>query len=101
MGRCLATFIIVPYMPANKTESSAVADQTVREPRWPAVLAMLAVGALYSALPEALRVGPYWLLLAIVAVLLIPTVIAHRTGRYKLNDVLGHTVLAIVTASMV
>jgi hypothetical protein len=88
-------------MPANKTESPTVAGQTVREPRWPAILAILAVGALYSALPEALRFGPYWLLLAIVSVMLVPTVIAHRTGRHKLNDVLGHTVLGIVTASMI
>jgi hypothetical protein len=88
-------------MAANKTESQAAADQIVREPRWPAVLAILAVAALYSALPEALRLGPYWLSLAVVCVLLVPTVIAHRTGRYKLNDLLGHTVLVIVTASMV
>jgi hypothetical protein len=87
-------------MPANKSESETVAE-VAREPRWPAVLAVLAVAALYSALPEAMRFGPYWLLLGIVAVLLIPTVIAHRTGRRKLNDILGHTVLSIVTASMV
>lgn len=101
MGRCLATFIIASSMPANKTVSQAVAEQTVTEPRWPAILAILGVGALYSALPEALRFGPYWLLLAIVAMLLVPTVIAHRTGRHKLNEVLGHTVLSIVTASMI
>jgi hypothetical protein len=88
-------------MPANKTESRAVAEQKVTEPRWPAVLAILAFGALYSALPEAMRFGPYWLLLAVVCVLLVPTVIAHKTGRHKLNDGLGHTVLSIVTASMV
>jgi len=88
-------------MAANKTESQVTAELAVREPRWPAVLAILAVGALYSALPEALRFGPYWLLLGIVAVLLIPTVIAHRTGRHKLNEVLSHTVLSIVTASMI
>jgi uncharacterized membrane protein len=34
-------------------------------------------------------------------VLLVPTAIAHRTGRHKLNDTLGHLVLSIVTASMV
>ena len=88
-------------MAVNKTETQAAADKIAIEPRWPAVLAILAVGALYSALPEALRLGPYWLLLAVVCVLLVPTAIAHRTGRHKLNDVLGHTVLGIVTASMV
>jgi len=88
-------------MAANKTETQAAADIIAIEPRWPALLAILAVGALYSALPGALRLGPYWLLLAVVCVLMIPTAIAHRTGRHKLNDVLGHTVLVIVTASMV
>jgi uncharacterized membrane protein len=88
-------------MPANKTASPTAADQTPAEPRWPAVLAILAVGALYSALPEAMRLGPYWLLLGIVGVLLIPTAIAHRTGRHRLNEILGHTVLSIVTASMI
>jgi hypothetical protein len=67
-------------MPANKTESPTVAGQTVREPRWPAILAILAVGALYSALPEALRFGPYWLLLAIVSVMLVPTVLGIVTA---------------------
>jgi len=88
-------------MPANKTESKAAEGLSTQEPRWPAILAILAVGALYSALPEAMRFGPYWLLLAIVSVLLIPTVIAHRTGRHRLNDILGHTVLSIVTVAMI
>jgi len=72
-------------MAANKTETQAAADIIAIEPRWPALLAILAVGALYSALPGALRLGPYWLLLAVVCVLMIPTAIAHRTGRHKLN----------------
>ena len=88
-------------MAANKTESPAVTDLSDREPRWPSILALLAVGVLYSALPEALRLGPYWLLLAIVTVLLIPTVIAHRTGRKSLNEGLGHVVLGVVTAAMI
>jgi hypothetical protein len=88
-------------MPANKTETKAVVELAEREPRWPAILAILAVGVLNAALPEALSFGPYWLLLAIVCVLLVPTVIAYRTGRHKLNEVLGHSVLAIVTASMI
>ena len=88
-------------MAANKTESKAAAELSGKEPRWPAVLAILAVGALYSALPEAMRFGPYWLLLAVVCVLLIPTAIAHRSGRHQLNEILSHTVLGIVTASMI
>ena len=71
------------------------------EPRWPAILALLAVAGLHSALPESLRFGPYWLLLAVVPLLLVPTVVSHRTGRYLLNDVLGYLLLAVVTAAMI
>lgn len=71
------------------------------EPRWPAVLAILAVGGLNAALPEPLSFGPYWLLLAVVCVLLIPTVITYRTGRHEVNQVLAHLVLGTVTASMI
>ncbi len=74
---------------------------TTSEPRWPAVLAILAVAGLNAALPEPLSFGPYWLLLAVVTVLLIPTVITHRTGRREVNQVLGHTVLGIVTAAVI
>ncbi len=44
------------------------------EPRWPAILALLAVGGLRLALPESLSAGPDWLLLAVVGLLLVPTV---------------------------
>jgi hypothetical protein len=52
-------------------------------------------------IPAPLRFGQEWLLLAVVTVLLIPTVVAHRIGKQLLNRVLGHTVLSAVTASMV
>lgn len=71
------------------------------EPRWPAILAMLGTGGLHFVIPQQLRFGQEWLLLAVVTVLLIPTVVAHRTGKKMLNQVLGHTVQSTVTASMV
>src|ERR1019366_629837 len=43
------------------------------EARWPALLASLASGLLFYALPEYLTIGPGWLLFVIVAALLIPT----------------------------
>lgn len=71
------------------------------EPRWPAILAMLAAGGLHFVIPQQLRFGQEWLLLAVVTVLLVPTVVAHRIGHARLNKVLSHTVLSVVTASMV
>jgi hypothetical protein len=71
------------------------------EPRWPAVLATLAVGGLQFILPQPMRFGPNWLLLVVITVLLIPAIISHRVGRYEVNEIFGHLVLGILTASMV
>jgi uncharacterized membrane protein len=71
------------------------------EPRWPAVLALFAVGGLRLALPESLSAGPGWLLIAIVGVLMLPTVWARRRGRYAVNQVLGYVVTSVVTLDMI
>ena len=71
------------------------------EPRWPALVALLAAGALYAALPESLAVGPRWALLVIVSALLVPTIISHRVSRRSLNHVLGLIVTAVVTVAMI
>jgi hypothetical protein len=89
-------------------ESSALSPRTAGvderlggEPRWPAVLAILATAALHFILPEPLRFGPGWLLLVVVLLFLVPAILAHRAGRYALNRALGHVVLGSLTASMV
>jgi len=46
-------------------------------------------GGIYLALPSSLIVGPIWLLPTTIVVLLVPTVIAHHTGRSSLNRILG------------
>ena len=71
------------------------------EPRWPAMLALLAVGGLRLALPESLSVGPDWLLITLVAVLIIPTVWARQRGLDNLNKVLGYVLTSIVTLDMI
>ena len=71
------------------------------EPRWQVILALLAVAAIYMALPKALIVGPSWLLPVLVVVLLVPTVFAHRTGRHSLNHVLGIVIGAIITFGLI
>lgn len=77
-------------------------DRRLRgEPRWPALVAVLAVGTLHMALPDAMNVGPSWLLLAVVGALLVPTVVAHRTGRHDLNAWIGHTVQALITLALI
>jgi hypothetical protein len=71
------------------------------EPRWPAVIAVLAVGGIYLALPASLAVGPRWLQPAVVLVLIVPTVITHRRGQHALNQLLGHALAAAITLFMV
>jgi hypothetical protein len=70
------------------------------EARWPAVIASLATGVLFYAMPESLTVGPDWLLLVLIAALMIPTSLAHRTGRVELNTIFGYSVLGVITLAM-
>jgi len=90
-------------MPQLKVGPGAAGPRQPRivKPRWPAILALLATGGLHFVIPAPLRFGQEWLLLAVVTVLLIPTVVAHRAGKPLLNRVLSHIVLSAVTASMV
>ncbi|HXC31276.1 MAG TPA: hypothetical protein VNZ56_02300 [Verrucomicrobiae bacterium] len=74
---------------------------TVREPRWPAFVAMLAASGVYFALPEPLSVGPSWLLLVIIVLLLIPILMTYRSGHYKATRILTLTANAIITFAMI
>jgi hypothetical protein len=71
------------------------------EPRWQVLLAVLAIGAIYLALPSNLIVGPIWLLPTLIVVLLIPTVVSHRTGRRSLNRALGMLINGITTLALI
>ncbi|HEY6365021.1 MAG TPA: hypothetical protein VI585_09575 [Candidatus Binatia bacterium] len=77
------------------------AQQHDAEPRWPAVIAILAVGGLYTALPDALTVGPRWLFPSLVLALLIVEVRAHHTGRHELNAIFGFVVEGVLTAGLI
>jgi hypothetical protein len=62
---------------------------------------MLAVVGLYFALHEDLIVGPRWVLPGVVAILLIPTVIAHQMGRHDLDRLLGFVISSLVTTGLI
>ncbi len=72
--------------------------QARTEPRWPALLALLGVCGLRLALPDALSVGPRWLLLVVVGVLAVPTVWARLGGSHAANQVLGYVLNGVITA---
>jgi hypothetical protein len=71
------------------------------EPRGQAVLAFLAICAIYLALPRNLVVGPIWLLPTLIVVLLVPTVVSHRVGRHSLNRTLGFVINGITTLALI
>jgi hypothetical protein len=71
------------------------------EPRWQALLAFLAVAGIYLALPAELIVGPPWLLPSLIALLLVPTVVSHRTGKRSLNRALGITISGLITIALI
>src|SRR5256885_8161842 len=71
------------------------------EPRWQALLAFLAIGAIYVALPSNLVVGPTWLLPTAIVVLLVPTVVSHRVGKLSLNRALGVLINGITTVALI
>lgn len=71
------------------------------EPRGQAVLAFLAICAIYLALPRNLVLGPIWLLPTLIVVLLVPTVVSHRVGRQSLNRTLGFVINGITTLALI
>ena len=71
------------------------------EPRWPALVSVLAVGGVYTALPPYLTMGPRWLFLGLVVVLLIPTIISHQVGSHRVNKIFGFIVIGVVTVGMI
>jgi len=70
------------------------------EARWPALVAVLAAGGLFASLPEAISVGPRWLLPAIAAILAFISVATHHTGKHTLNILTGHLLSGVLTLFM-
>jgi len=70
------------------------------EPLWPVVLAAVGLGGMYFALPEPLSLGPHWLLLVIIIVLIVLASFAHRGGRAATSILLGHVLSAVMTLFM-
>jgi hypothetical protein len=71
------------------------------EPRWQVLLALVAIGGIYLALPSSFILGPTWLLPALIAVLLVPTIMTHRMERHSLNHALGIVINAIITLALI
>lgn len=71
------------------------------EPRWPAVAGLIAVGCLNLAIPERLSLGPNWLILVVILLLLIPTVASRRHGQQRLNFIFGLSISSAITVTLI
>jgi len=83
------------------TRAQDAGDPYEPEPRWPAFVAVIAVGGLYTGLPAALTMGPRWLFPSLVLTLLVPTVVSHHAGKHRMNAVFGFAVDAVLTVGLI
>lgn len=95
----MPTVSCIRLLPLNSAES--MKHQMLREPRWPAFVAMLAAGGVYFALPEPLSVGPSWLLLAVIVLLMIPIGISAQRGDHGMTRMLTFVGNIIITLALI
>lgn len=77
------------------------ADDRDAEPRWQAVVAVVATGGLYVALPDGLTVGPRWWFPLVVGTLLATTIATHRARHHHVDRILGFIVTSLITIQMI
>lgn len=70
------------------------------EPRWPALIAVVAAGGLFEALPEQLEIVPSWWLFAIVVVLLTASMAAHNMNWPMVNEIAGYATATVMTVAL-
>jgi len=87
--------------PIPQVQPVAQDNESGSEPRWPALVALLAVGGLNLALSAQISVGPRWVLPLVVALLSIPTVLTHRAKLNKANQILGFIIAGIETIALI
>ncbi|HSU26192.1 MAG TPA: hypothetical protein VLI65_09430, partial [Pyrinomonadaceae bacterium] len=83
------------------SHTTDISDRWDPEPRWPALIAIFAVAGLYIALPRSLVFGPKWLYVLLIGILLVPTIVFHRTRFHKMDRVLGFTISGLITIAMI
>ncbi|MET0502893.1 MAG: hypothetical protein ABW172_15340 [Candidatus Binatia bacterium] len=77
------------------------AHRPEQEPRWPAAVGALAAAGLYTALPDALTLGPRWIFPSLVLALLIPGIVSYHTGRHRLNIIFSFAVDGLLTVGLI
>ncbi len=65
--------------------------------RWPALVALVAIGAANTILSDRLTLGPSWLIIPLLALLIIPAIVTRLTGNHPLNHILMLCLCLLVT----
>jgi hypothetical protein len=88
-------------MGAESSRPEAQASQPhVHRPlswHWPALLALLIIGAIYTLMSDQFMLGPRWLPLTLIIALVIPLTLSLRHGRFRLTRSLAFVLLGLVT----
>ena len=71
------------------------------EPRWPALVAVVAAGGLTLALAPGLSIGPPWVFPTVVIALVVPAIVSHRLDQHHMDHVLGALINLVVTIELV
>lgn len=79
----------------------AVERDTLREPRWPALIALVVVPLLYFALPKHLRVVAEWIPLGITLLLVAPLLLTHMRGDHRTAAGIGFLISGLHTLFLV
>ncbi len=67
---------------------------------WQPAVALIATGVAYAFVSNDLRIGPSWLLPALVVALLVPLTLARRHGREQLTRRLGFALSIVATLAV-
>lgn len=63
-------------------------------------LALLAAASAHFVLPRSMVMGPPWIVLSTVALLLGCAILARQHGHWRANEVLSYLVLGVLTAAL-
>lgn len=69
--------------------------------RWPFIIAVLAMGGLFSVLSENLTIGPSWIVLVIVGLLSIPLLLTIFLGRHRWTRLISLAITGVLTLALI
>ena len=90
-----------PHKKIKKIDPAGHPDEPATEPRAPAVIALLTIGALSLTMPAPVAVGSRWLPLVVVCLLVAPMVLTRHKRLHLINHAIGIAGTGAVTLFMV